>query len=105
MPRACDRKRLLRAGLLLAAPLFATTFWPGGVVAQRYNDEELRRLIVQESIARYGRDCPCPYSYAWNGRQCANDSAYMKRQADAPYCYPQDVPGIEIYRWRRERGS
>ena len=71
--------------------------------AQRWSDDDLRKRIIEESIARFGRDCPCPYSYAWNGRQCAGDSAYMKRTADAPYCYPQDVPPIEMRRFR-ERG-
>ncbi len=73
-------------------------------IARRWDEDDIRRMIVEDSIARYGGDCPCPYSYAWNGKQCANDSAYMKRTADAPYCYPKDVPPYEVYRYRRERG-
>ena len=72
--------------------------------AQRYHDDEIRRIIVQDSLARFGGDCPCPYSYAWNGRQCADNSAYMKRLPDAPYCYLQDVPAHEVARYRRDRG-
>ena len=75
----------------------------GAALAQRGSDDEARRIIVQDSIARWSGECPCPYSYAWNGRQCADNSAYMKRVPFAPYCYPQDVPAHEVYRYRRDR--
>lgn len=68
------------------------------------NDDEARRIIIDESIRRWNGECPCPYSYAWNGKQCAENSAYMKRTPYAPYCYPQDVPPSVVYRYRMERG-
>lgn len=87
-----------------AGLLAALAAWSGGAQAQRYAEDELRRMIVEDSRARWNGDCPCPYSYAWNGRQCADNSAYMKRLPGAPYCYPQDVPPHEIRRFRIERG-
>lgn len=87
-----------------ALVLLQVAFAADDAVARRWDEDDVRRMIVEDSIARHGGDCPCPYSYAWNGRQCANDSAYMKRTPDAPYCYPQDVPPYEVYRYRRERG-
>ncbi len=87
-----------------ALVLLQMAFAADDAIARRWDEDDVRRRIVEDSIARYGGDCPCPYSYAWNGKQCANDSAYMKRTADAPYCYSQDVPPSEVYRYRRERG-
>lgn len=69
----------------------------------RMHDDEIRRVIINDSIARWNGPCPCPYSYAWNGQQCGNNSAYIKRVPYAPYCYPQDVPPYVIYQYRRER--
>jgi len=66
-------------------------------------DDEVRRMIINDSIARWNGDCPCPYSYAWNGQQCGNNSAYIKRVPGGPYCYPQDVPHGLIYQYRRDR--
>ncbi len=103
--RKASARKPNRAATPVAALALVASIWPVTAMAQRFHDDEIRRLIVQESIARFSGDCPCPYSYAWNGRQCADNSAYMKRIPTAPYCYPQDVPPIEIYRWRRERGG
>lgn len=89
---------VLLAALGLSAPALSERAW-----AQRrgVSDDELRRTIINDSIARWG-DCPCPYSYAWNGRQCAENSAYMKRVPNGPYCYPQDVPYWLMNQYRRE---
>jgi hypothetical protein len=69
----------------------------------RMADDEVRRLIINESLQRWNAECPCPYSSAWNGQQCGNNSAYIKRIPGAPYCYPQDVPPGVIYQYRRDR--
>jgi hypothetical protein len=90
-----------RFAACLAVPL---ALWAGDALAQHWNEDEARRQIVQDSIARWNGECPCPYSYAWNGKQCADASAYMKRVPGSPYCYPQDVPPYEIYQWRKIRG-
>jgi len=69
---------------------------------RRMNDDEARRIIIDESIRRWNGECPCPYSYAWNGKQCAENSAYMKRVPNGPYCYPQDVPHWLMNQYRSE---
>jgi hypothetical protein len=83
------------------AALATLALWSADAAAQRQSEDEVRRQIVQDSLARWQGECPCPYSYAWNGRQCADNSAYMKRVPNGPYCYPQDVPWHEINAWRR----
>ena len=87
----------------LATLCLLTLVASAGSADARYHDDEIRKMIVEDSLARYSGDCPCPYSYAWNGRQCADNSAYMKRMPGL-YCYPQDVPPHEVERYRRDRG-
>lgn len=85
-----------RLALILLALLSAQ---PAG--AQRYTDEEIRRTLMEESIRTAG-ECPCPYSYAWNGRQCADKSQYIQASSrpDRPLCYPQDVTHYMIREYR-----
>ena len=69
--------------------------------AQRYySDEEVRRMIIDDSMRNFP-NCPCPYSYAWNGRQCAGDSAYSKLGRSGPLCYPADVTHQDIVYYRQ----
>jgi hypothetical protein len=43
--------------------------------AQRYySDEDVHKMIIEDSMRNFP-SCPCLYSYAWNGKQCAGDSA------------------------------
>ena len=69
--------------------------------AQRYySDEEVRRMIIDDSMRNFP-NCPCPYSYAWNGKQCANDSAYSKLGRSGPLCYPADVSHQDVIYYRQ----
>ena len=85
--------------LVLAAPLL----WSATVQAQRYGDDEIRNMIIRDSLAQFGpQDCPCPYSYTWNGQQCADKSLYNQRtRRQDLYCYPNDVTYREIEQYRR----
>ena len=69
--------------------------------AQRYySDEDVRKMIIDDSMRNYP-NCPCPYSYAWNGKQCAGDSAYSKLGRSGPLCYPADVSHQDIIYYRQ----
>jgi hypothetical protein len=90
-------KRLV---LLAIVPLL----WATAASAQSVADEEIRQMIIRDSLAGFGtRDCPCPYSYAWNGQQCADKSLYNQRTARRDiYCYPADVSYRDIAEYRRQ---
>ena len=79
------------AALVLAFP----------VAAQR--DEDIRRLIVEDSIARFTGHCPCPYSYD-RGQQCADKSAYSRRIDPWLKCYPADVHWRDVEAYRDRMG-
>ncbi len=88
-----------RATLLALLPLL----WATTASAQRYSDEEIRQMIIRDSLSGFStRDCPCPYSYGWNGQQCADKSLYNQRTARRDiYCYPADVSSRDIVEYRR----
>ena len=75
--------------------------WPA--FGQR--DDEIRRRLIEDSLARFQGYCPCPYSYD-RGQQCADKSAYSQRSTHPNdlYCYPHDVPYWEIVNYRRRMG-
>ncbi len=81
--------------------LLSTTLGAAPALAQRYyTDEEVRRMIIEDPM-RYFPTCPCPYSYAANGKQCAGDSAYSKLGRSGPLCYPADVSHQDVYYYRQ----
>ena len=77
----------------------------GAAPALAQSDEDIRRILIQDSLARFQGYCPCPYSYD-RGQQCADKSVYSQPSGRPPdlYCYPQDVPWREIVEYRRRVG-
>lgn len=72
------------------------------VIAQdRYSDEQIRQMIIQQSIAQYPGTCPCPYSTARNGSNCGGRSAYSKPGGRSPICYPTDISQQMINQFRQ----
>jgi hypothetical protein len=63
----------------------------GQAAAADISDAEIRRLLIQRSIASYPGNCPCPYSVDRASRSCGKRSAYSKQGGYAPLCYPSDV--------------
>ena len=54
-------------------------------------DEQIKQIIIKQSIANYSGNCPCPYNSARNGSRCGGRSAYSRAGGYAPLCYPSDV--------------
>jgi hypothetical protein len=77
--------------------------WTLPALAQR--DDEIRRLLIEDSIARFSGYCPCPYSYD-RGQQCADKSAYSRRAVLPPdlYCYANDVHWRDVEAYRQRMG-
>ena len=85
-----------------AAGLLAVATLVGALPAAAQRDEDIRRLIVDDSLARFGSYCPCPYSYD-RGEQCADKSAYSRRTPYL-YCYPSDVHWRDVQAYRERMG-
>tara|TARA_R110002072_G_scaffold211424_1_gene368954 strand:+ start:7110 stop:7466 length:357 start_codon:yes stop_codon:yes gene_type:complete len=68
-------------------------------------DDEVKELLIRQSLAGYPGSCPCPYNRAKNGSKCGRRSAYSRPGGYAPLCYPEDITPtmIENFRARQNR--
>lgn len=77
---------------------------PPTYVLAELSDDEVKDRIIQESIARYPGNCPCPFNVDRAGRQCGGRSAWSKPGAAAPLCFREDVSEEMIKEWRGNSG-
>jgi len=68
--------------------------------AHAESDAQIKRKIIEESLASYPGNCPCPYNTMRNGRSCGGHSAYSRPGGYAPICYASDVTPEMIREWR-----
>lgn len=54
-------------------------------------DAEIKQQIINESIAAYRGNCPCPYNTDRAGHRCGKRSAYSRPGGASPLCYAADV--------------
>jgi hypothetical protein len=73
--------------------------------ARRLSDSRIKSLLIQESIAEYGGNCPCPYNSASNGSSCGRRSAYSRAGGAEPLCYPRDVTADMVQSYRDAHGE
>jgi hypothetical protein len=90
-------KRLL---ILVLLPLLIAVQGPRA--AEQLTDDQIRQVLVEQSIRNYSGNCPCPYNTMRNGRRCGGNSAYSRPGGASPLCYPSDVSDamVEDYRQR-----
>ena len=68
-------------------------------------DDEIRELMIAESLAAYPGTCPCPYFSDRAGRRCGGRSAYSRPGGASPLCYTSDISdaAVAAYRARQQR--
>jgi hypothetical protein len=81
--------------LALAAP----------ALAEAPTDSAIRQILIEESIARYSGNCPCPENRASNGSRCGKRSAWHQVGGAAPLCYPSDVTDADVAAYRAKHGG
>jgi len=86
---------ILAVTVCAASPVFSKT--------QRLSDEQVKQHIIDESIAEYSGNCPCPYNSARNGSRCGKRSAWSRAGGEAPICYKDEVSKEMIASWRQNR--
>lgn len=67
------------------------------------SDTEIRKRMIEESIAAYPGNCPCPYNRARNGSRCGKRSAWSRPGGRTPLCYESDIPDKMVNRYRAKR--
>ena len=68
-------------------------------------DAQIRKILIEESIAAYPGNCPCPYNTARNGSRCGGRSAWSRPGGAAPLCYSKDVSDELVQAYRSEHPS
>jgi hypothetical protein len=66
------------------------------------SDAQIKAILIEDSIAGYSGNCPCPYSTARNGSRCGRRSAYSREGGAAPLCYSKDVSAEMVKDYRQE---
>jgi len=61
---------------------------------------EIKQKIIQQSIASYPGNCPCPYNRASNGSRCGKRSAYSRSGGYAPICFKSDITPKMMKRYK-----
>jgi hypothetical protein len=90
-------RRLISAALFLCASVSASLGAP--------TDDEVTQLIIQESIASYPGNCPCPYNRTANGTKCGKRSAWSRAGGYSPICYAEEITPQMIEEWRQRHGG
>jgi len=81
--------------------LVLATFMAVAIAADSPSDEDVRAIIIQESIAAYPGNCPCPYSVDRAGRSCGGRSAWSRAGGRAPVCFPREVSDEQVREYRK----
>lgn len=96
------RPLLLTLGLLLCA---STGSAAGDGAKPKLSDGQIRQILIDESIAAYSGNCPCPYHRDARGRSCGRRSAYSREGGEAPLCYAKDVTKEMVQAYRDANGA
>lgn len=74
----------------------------GSASSKELSDDEIRQILIQQSIRSYSGSCSCPYNTARNGSRCGGRSAYSKPGGASPLCYARDVSDAMVERFRNQ---
>lgn len=85
----------------LISVILLSLFAANIVYANEPTDDQVRKILIRDSLAKYPGNCPCPYNTDRAGRKCGKRSAYSKPGGYAPLCYSQDVTDEMVERYRK----
>lgn len=75
----------------------------GGLSRALLTNAAITKVLMSQSLSRYGGSCPCPYNYDRAGRRCGRRSAYSRPGGASPLCYSGDVTSDLIERFKGTR--
>lgn len=93
--------------IVLSLAMAVTLFWAGATEARttKQTDDQIRQLIIEDSIASYPGVCACPFNAARNGSSCGGRSAWSKQGGYAPVCYKKEVSKEMVEEWRNSHNA
>lgn len=86
--------------LTLLASLSFNTFNMSAQAKGAVGDDEIRQQMIEDSLASYPGNCPCPYNSMRNGRACGGRSAYSRPGGYSPLCYKEDISDSEVQQFK-----
>lgn len=86
--------------LIFAIFLSVAFLSPDIVDSKELSGSEIRKIMIQESIASYSGNCPCPYNSARNGSRCGKRSAWSRAGGYSPLCYDTDISDALVEEFR-----
>lgn len=92
----------MRQRFTLGLCLFLGAFLVHSPAYSQQSDKAIRQAIIQESIANYSGNCPCPYNSASNGSSCGKRSAYSRVGGESPLCYDNDVTDEMVREYKQQ---
>jgi hypothetical protein len=66
----------------------------------RLTDAAIAQILIEDSIANYSGNCPCPYNAARYGSRCGKRSAYSRPGGYSPLCFKEDVTKEMVQEYR-----
>lgn len=82
--------------------VLSVLFLPVIVTAQGVSDNDVRKMMIEESISSYPGNCPCPYNSASNGSRCGKRSAWSRAGGYAPLCYDRDISSEMMKKYKQK---
>lgn len=93
--------------IVISLCMALTLFWDGtaGAKTSKQTDDQIRQLIIEDSIASYSGVCACHFNSARNGSCCGRRSAWSKQGGYAPVCYKKEVLKERVEEWRNSHDA
>lgn len=89
---------------MLATPiLLAFSMAPPGLAeTPKLTDDEIKKILIDKSVADYDGPCPCPESLDANNHKCGERSARTRPGGMTILCSDSDVTAAMIYDYRKK---
>ncbi|MEN4573584.1 hypothetical protein ABEG61_22025 [Pantoea agglomerans] len=93
--------------IVVSLVMAVSIFWVGASEAKtsKQSDDQIRQLIIEDSIASYPGVCACPFNAARNGSSCGRRSAWSKQGGYAPVCYKKEISKEMVDDWRNSHDA
>jgi len=96
-----------KSNIVVSMVIAISIFWVGACEAKtsKQSDDQIRQLIIEDSIASYPGVCACPFNAARNGSSCGRRSAWSKQGGYSPVCYKKEVSKEMVDDWRNSHDA
>lgn len=91
---------MTKVGTVFIAALALLSAFTVNAKETRLTDAAIAQILIEDSIANYSGNCPCPYNAARNGSRCGKRSAYSRPGGYAPLCFKEDVTKEMVQEYR-----